>query len=102
MKNCSFRTDNVLIKIEIAKVADFGLSWFLDQSQTTEKKPWRWTAPEVHENIQNTTVKSDVHSFGALVFEALQFGQVPYPSYGPNERHIWVSNAINITHYVWV
>ena len=100
MINLAFRTDNVLIKMEIAKVADFGVSWLLDQSQTAEKKPWRWTAPEVHDDIQNTTVKSDVYSFGALIFEALQFGQVPYPDYGPNEGNILVSKPLTITQYV--
>ena len=100
MKNFTFRTDNVLVKMDIAKVADFGTSWFLDLSQTVQSFAWRWTAPEVHENVKNTTLKSDVYSFGALIFEALQFGQVPYSGYDRRECHILVSSSITITHYV--
>ena len=72
--------------MEVAKIADFGISWLVDQSQSVQTYPWRWTAPEVGNDIENTTTRSDVFSFGVLIYEALRFGELPYRSYnnGPS------------------
>ncbi|XP_023808889.1 tyrosine-protein kinase FRK [Oryzias latipes] len=77
---------NVLVgENNICKVADFGLARvFMKESENVyearegTKFPVKWTAPEaIHEN--RFTIKSDVWSFGILLYEIMTFGQVPYP-----------------------
>ncbi|XP_051952245.1 tyrosine-protein kinase SRK2 [Xyrauchen texanus] len=79
---------NVLVgENNVCKVADFGLARVF-QKDTGEnvyeakegtKFPVKWTAPEaMHEN--KFTIKSDVWSFGILLYEIVTFGQMPYPT----------------------
>jgi serine/threonine protein kinase len=44
----------------------------------SDEVEWQWTAPEVisDENALNT--KSDVWSFGVLMYEMITFGKIPY------------------------
>jgi serine/threonine protein kinase len=75
---------NVLITEEhTCKVADFGFARDVIVSHVYERKsegrlPIRWMAPEsLYDNI--FSVKSDVWSFGVLIWEVVTLGSTPYP-----------------------
>eukprot|EP00112_Aurelia_sp_Birch-Aquarium-sp1_P005910 Seg1666.2 transcript_id=Seg1666.2/GoldUCD/mRNA.D3Y31 product="Tyrosine-protein kinase SRK2" protein_id=Seg1666.2/GoldUCD/D3Y31 len=73
---------NVLVKEEnIVKIADFGLSRSIENdvyiAHVGAKFPIEWTAPEAYLFNQFTT-KSDVWSFGILMYEVVTYGRMPY------------------------
>merc|ERR1739844_509075 len=81
---------NVLIDADqTCKVADFGFAKDVMANNIYERKsegklPIRWMAPEsLYDNVYST--KSDVWSFGVLMWEVVTLGSVPYPGLQPSE-----------------
>ena len=66
----------------ICKVADFGFARGIDEdiyeAHTGAKFPIKWTAPEAV-IYSRFTIKSDVWSFGILLYELITYGRFPYP-----------------------
>ena len=66
----------------ICRVAEFGLARVIDEdiyeAHTGAKFPIKWTAPEAAV-YGHFTIKSDVWSFGILLYELITYGRFPYP-----------------------
>ncbi|XP_077109061.1 protein-tyrosine kinase 6 [Ranitomeya variabilis] len=83
-KNCVHRdlaARNILIgQHNICKIADFGLARFIkDEMYVSHSKevPYKWTAPEALA-YGRYTLKSDVWSYGVLLYEIMSRGIIPY------------------------
>ncbi|ESN98506.1 hypothetical protein HELRODRAFT_84516 [Helobdella robusta] len=86
------RAANILVgENNTVKVADFGLARLLEDpamhdndndaiynAREDAKFPIKWTAPEAAFK-RRFSIKSDVWSFGILLYEMITFGRVPYP-----------------------
>lgn len=63
------------------KVADFGLARVIEDSEYTARQgakfPIKWTAPEAA-MYGRFSIKSDVWSFGILLYELISHGSIPY------------------------
>ena len=77
------RAANMLVaNNNVVKVADFGLARVVEDDEYTAhaetKFPIKWTAPEAAFD-RHFSIKSDVWSFGVLMYEMITYGRVPYP-----------------------
>lgn len=63
------------------KIADFGLARFIKETEYEARAgarfPIKWTAPEAA-NFSKFTIKSDVWSFGIVLYEIITKGGIPY------------------------
>ena len=80
---------NILLgKNLVCKVADFGFARIVDdgvrKSLAGSKFRIKWTAPEVVLGNE-ASIKSDVWSFGVLLFEIITYGRFPYPDLSNEE-----------------
>lgn len=90
---------NILVgENNCVKIADFGLARVVEDHYSTymahksTKFPIKWTAPEAA-LMGRFTIKSDVWSFGIVIYELLTHGQVPYPSMTNTETLEQVRNG---------
>uniref|UniRef100_A0A8C9WIS9 Tyrosine-protein kinase n=1 Tax=Scleropages formosus TaxID=113540 RepID=A0A8C9WIS9_SCLFO len=83
------RAANVLVSESLlCKIADFGLARVIEDDQYTAREgakfPIKWTAPEAI-NYGLFTIKSDMWSFGILLYEIVTYGKIPYPGMSNGE-----------------
>ncbi|KAM7540148.1 hypothetical protein Aperf_G00000039634 [Anoplocephala perfoliata] len=81
--HCDIAARNVLLTESLkAKLSDFGMARVISQEEFTElqssrKIPVRWSAPEVIK-WNHLHARSDVWSFGVLLWEIFSLGETPY------------------------
>ena len=81
---------NILVgEGSVCKVADFGLARVIKEDiynpREGTKFPIKWTAPEAA-LYNRYTIKSDVWSYGVLMYEIMTKGAMPYP--GMTNRYV--------------
>ncbi|CAD6186871.1 unnamed protein product [Caenorhabditis auriculariae] len=89
---------NVLVHDgNICKIGDFGLCRYIygDTGQYKSKGgrlPLKWMSPESIRNYE-FSIKSDVWSFGILLFEIITLGGSPYPGIAPEDMLTFLENG---------
>lgn len=102
------RAANILVgDYNVVKVADFGLARLVAhrtsmmggeedeeiyQGPEAAKFPIKWTAPEAAFTRKFST-KSDVWSFGILLYEMISYGRVPYPGKDNTETLMFIRDG---------
>ena len=81
---------NILVgEGSVCKIADFGLARVIKEDiynpREGTKFPIKWTAPEAA-LYNRYTIKSDVWSYGVLMYEIMTKGAMPYP--GMSNRYV--------------
>ena len=76
-------SENLNCKVESVSMARI-LSEDIYKAYTGAKFPIKWTAPEALFHHQ-FTIKSDVWSFGILLYELITYGKFPYPGKSNDE-----------------
>uniref|UniRef100_A0A1I7ZN98 Protein kinase domain-containing protein n=1 Tax=Steinernema glaseri TaxID=37863 RepID=A0A1I7ZN98_9BILA len=86
---------NVLVHDKnYAKIGDFGLCRFVyaegaNYVSQGGRLPIKWMSPEAIRDYEFTT-KSDVWSFGVLMFEIITLGGTPYPCVQPDDMYAYL------------
>lgn len=87
--HCDLAARNILVgEALLVKIGDFGLAKIIRtgklQVESQTQFPIKWTAPEAATK-KEYTIKSDVWSFGILLYELITRGSVPYPGMSNQE-----------------
>ncbi|XP_066480055.1 protein-tyrosine kinase 6 isoform X1 [Tiliqua scincoides] len=79
---------NILVgENNICKVGDFGMAKLIKDDiylSYSHNIPYKWTAPEALSHGRYS-IKSDIWSFGILLYEIMTLGQIPYPGMSNSE-----------------
>uniref|UniRef100_A0A914CQ12 receptor protein-tyrosine kinase n=1 Tax=Acrobeloides nanus TaxID=290746 RepID=A0A914CQ12_9BILA len=96
--HCDLAARNVLLfNNNIAKISDFGLCIDLDEalmfsSSIGRKLPIKWLALEILLD-REFSEKSDVWSFGVLMYEMFTFGKIPYATANNDELVMFLQSG---------